>query len=213
MDRIAARRTLIEVAKRRHPVGAGSDVRALMEIPRSPLGVSISEVFEGLPFVVIGEIATREYMPERFTKGLDVIVAAEAFGETAERLKRAGWIRGNDLVFPNSGLELRGAAWRNGDEELDLICSDGAWADEAIATGQSKSGMPVISLPYLVLMKLDSGRTQDTSDVGRMLALTDESTLGQVREVVGRHGTDSCALEDLESLLTIGRWELGSESS
>ena len=35
-------------------------------------------------------------------------------------------------------------------------------------------GLPIIDLPYLVLMKLSASRTQDLADISRMLGLADE---------------------------------------
>lgn len=58
-------------------------------------------------------------------------------------------------------------------------------------------------------MKLDSGRPQDMADIARMLALSDDATLGKARDVIRWFARDSEAMEDFDSLLEIGRWELG----
>ena len=64
---------------------------------------------------------------------------------------------------------------------------------------------PVLTLPYLVLMKLEAGRIQDIGDISRMLGFASDESLTEVREVVGRYSTD--ATEDLESLIVLGKLE------
>jgi len=64
----------------------------------------------------------------------------------------------------------------------------------------------VLALPYLVLMKLSSMRSQDWADVSRMLGLAGEAELERVRDVVGRYSSED--LEDLEALIDLGRREL-----
>ena len=183
-----------------------------MASPKGSTNVDALQALEGLPFAVIGGIATRAYMPERSTKDLDVLVTPRSYREACARLGRAHWVQTRELIFPNTGLALRGSAWGRGHEAIDLITSDGPWVDTAVLTARPDPvGMRVVDLPYLILMKLDSGRVQDTSDISRMLALADDSDIERARDVIRQHGTDSEALRDLDSLLEIGRWELDDE--
>jgi hypothetical protein len=69
----------------------------------------------------------------------------------------------------------------------------------------SPENLPIIPLPYLVVMKLQASRTQDLTDSSRMLGGADEITLEQVRIAVRSYCTD--AVEDLESLIQIGKLE------
>jgi hypothetical protein len=209
LDRVAVRRKLIEIAQRRHPLGTGSDLRGLMALPRGAIGVEPFEALGDITYAVVGGVATRRYMPERSTKDLDLLVAASEYVETCERLKAAGWTRERELLFPNTGLGLTGSLWNAETRQVDILTADRPWVAEALsASTRDENGVRVISLPFLVLMKLDSGRVQDTGDISRMLALAEEPALADTRAVVGRHAPDSEALEDLESLLEIGRWEL-----
>ncbi|MGH7708333.1 MAG: hypothetical protein ACREM8_05705 [Vulcanimicrobiaceae bacterium] len=163
----------------------------------------------GLPYVVIGGIATRAYMPERFTKDLDVLIAPEAYEEAGRRLTAAGWRCQQNLTFPSSGLGLFGSHWTRGAADLDVVSSYESWTEEALSRPASDTtGLRVIALSYLVLMKLDSSRAQDTADISRMLAFVDDETMAAIRSVVTRYSRDSQALDDLESLREIGRWEL-----
>jgi hypothetical protein len=68
-------------------------------------------------------------------------------------------------------------------------------------------GLPVIGLPYLVLMKVKASRTQDLADVSRMLGGADEGALAEVRGVIERFWPE--AMEDVESLVVLGRLEYG----
>jgi hypothetical protein len=65
----------------------------------------------------------------------------------------------------------------------------------------------VLALPYLVLMKVESGRAQDLADAARMLGLASEEHRRETRTVLQRYARE--ALEDLESLITLGRLEMG----
>ena len=66
--------------------------------------------------------------------------------------------------------------------------------------------MPIIALPYLILMKLSASRTQDLADVSRMLGLAEEKELGEIRKIVKTYLPT--AEEDLESLIAVGKLEI-----
>jgi hypothetical protein len=141
-------------------------------------------------------------MPERATRDLDVLVDVGDCAEAERRLARASWTRSGDLT-------IGGSSWASPDgAELDLVALDASWLRDALreATGNRDSqGLPVLPLPYLVLLKLTSARMQDTADVARMLGLADEATLDRVREVVRQHAPEDA--EDLEALIELGKLE------
>jgi len=105
-------------------------------------------------------------------------------------------------------LEIEGNSWRLPDgSDLDVLRSAQPWVEEALAQpNRDAAGLPVISLPYLVLMKLASGRGVDMGDLSRMLGAADDNALEEVRRVVRKHLPD--AVDDVESLAELGRWEL-----
>jgi hypothetical protein len=91
-------------------------------------------------------------------------------------------------------------------EELDVLALDEPWIDEAIANPQhSPDGLPVIRLPFLVILKLAAGRGQDLVDVQRMLGQADDAALQEVRRVVRLYRPEDA--EDLESLIALGKLE------
>ncbi|USR92923.1 hypothetical protein NEA10_09485 [Phormidium yuhuli AB48] len=157
------------------------------------------------PFVIVGGIATRLYMPERMTDDLDILILADNSGRLYGELEQAGreWV---------GELMIGGSSWRLSDGTiLNVREFEQAWVAEAIANPNfSPDGLPVIGLPYLVLMKLQASRVQDLADVSRMLGGADEEMLNSVRSLVGVYLSD--ASEDLESLITLGRLEMGDES-
>ena len=68
-------------------------------------------------------------------------------------------------------------------------------------------GLPVVDLPYLVLMKLIAGRSQDIADISRMLGVAEDWQLQRVNVVIGKYLPS--AIDDLESLLVLGKLEQG----
>jgi hypothetical protein len=90
---------------------------------------------------------------------------------------------------------------------LDLIEGHEPWINDALShPAHDDTGLPVIALPFLVLMKLNAGRVQDLADITRMLGQADDAVLHDVRTTVQRYMPD--AVEDIESMITLGKLEL-----
>ncbi|MEL6603165.1 MAG: hypothetical protein AAFP20_08055, partial [Cyanobacteria bacterium J06614_10] len=104
-------------------------------------------------------------------------------------------------------LGIPGSQWELADgTSLDVLISNEAWVSEAFdKPNYSPEGMPVIQLPYLVLMKLKASRAQDLADISRMLGLASEAALQTVRAVITQYLPE--ATEDIESLITLGKLE------
>jgi hypothetical protein len=141
-------------------------------------------------------------MPERMTQDLDILVARANAEEVHARLRSAGFVY-------LQALSIGGTTWRAPDGRLlDVVESAEPWVPEALGQLQTDpQGLPVLSLPYLVLMKVQAGRTQDLADASRMLGLASAKLRQATRQVVERWQPD--ALEDLESLIILGELELG----
>lgn len=157
----------------------------------------------GIPWVIVGGAATRAFMAERVTKDLGVLVRSEDGLEALDRLTEAGFAVVSELS--RGGYVLRS---QDG-VEVDLLLSTEPWFAEAVATpAQDAAGYPIMDLPFLVLMKLTSARTQDWADVARMLGQATADRLDAVREVVRRFSPDD--VEDLESQIYLGQMEMDS---
>jgi len=163
----------------------------------------VSSPLRDIPFAIIGAAAVRAYMPERMTSDLDVAIAARHSEEARRRLREAGFAYQGEL-------SIGGSTWETHEGfPIDVIELRVPYAEEAIAAAQSNrdaAGQPVMALPYLVLVKLASGWTQDIADISRMLGQADDAALGAVRRAVAEHSAD--AIEDIESLIALGRLEM-----
>jgi hypothetical protein len=196
------RKRLITMARERAKPGTGSDARRLRETGGCYGVPSIAKYMEKVPFVVAGGIATRLYMPERMTLDLDILVASEEFPEAEAALEASGCRR-------HGGLAIGGSTWVLPDgNHLDVIPLPDPWVADALAhPRRGPEGLPYIDLPYLVLMKLASGRLQDLADVSRMLGRADEKLLERVRGAVRRYREQD--EEDLDGLIALGKLEYG----
>lgn len=206
------RRFFIErgLRRRRHG-GCGSDLEALMQLPRTEIQVNARELFGKISFCVVGGIATRAYMPERSTKDIDFLVSADDFEGAEQRLREAGYsaiARRDDLLFPDSRLGLFGRAWQKEDIRIDLISSSQEWVHEAMMTeSYDQTGLRVIALPYLVLMKIDASRGQDQADVERMLGRVSAEDVERIAEIVDRYSGDPQAADDVRQYALLGQME------
>src|SRR5579859_2596379 len=207
----AVRHRLIEMARRRQRPGSGSDL-AQLEQQRRPTLIwweDADRALEGIPHAVVGGVASNAYMAPRFTVDLDLAVAAEHLEEAERRLAAAGWVRQGDLDL-NADPQLTGGAWlRREDETLDLLSLHHRWAEAALtgATGNRPDRLPILPLPYLVLLKLSASRAPDVADLSRMLGRAGEAEYRAVEAAVQRFRPGD--LEDVVQLRDLGLLERG----
>jgi hypothetical protein len=201
------RKQYLALARRRARPGSGSSRALLMsrtwQDPSMDIGVDLLRV--RTPFIVVGAVATWLYMPQRMTRDLDLLVLAADAPRLYAELAEAGCAR-------TGTLSIGGTIWRTPTgSDLDILESSEPWAVEAVLDPDRTTGLPVIRLPYLVLMKLWASRAQDVADLSRMLGQADDATLAQVRAVVRAYRDED--LEDLESLILLGKQELSVDES
>lgn len=156
-----------------------------------------------IPCAVIGAVATRLYMSERLTGDIDVAVCNTDLVAAVERFEATGYEYVGELA-------IGGSTWRSSrGQEIDLIAGEEDWWAEAIDRAQNNrdaTGLPCAPLPYLVLMKLRSSRTQDLADVSRMMGQADNALIEETLALVGRYAPKD--LPDLRSLIDLGKLEL-----
>ena len=197
----AKRRAFLNLVKKRVKPGTGSSLNFLSQRTWHHPVTNLSNILKQAPFVVVGGIATRLYMPERMTLDLDILIQAQDSHLIYQDLESASAQRKGDLSIPGSQWELADKTL------LDVLEGDDPWVEDAIANpNYAPDGLPVIKLPYLVLMKLSVSRTQDLADVSRMLGSAKQTELTQVREVINEYLPT--AKEDLESLIDLGQLEV-----
>lgn len=162
----------------------------------------LTEVLRGVPWAVCGAVATRLYMPERATAHLNIVIAQGDRREAARLLGTAGFVQGGDLA-------IGGSVWQSPDgTEVDVLERTDPWISEALnlaRANRDSQGLPVLPLPYLVLMKLQASRVQDLADASRMLGAPEPDALEDVRQVIGRYAPEDSS--DLESLIELGKLE------
>ncbi len=169
-------------------------------------------MLDGIPFAVIGGVATRLYMPERTTADIDILVKLADFEAALDQLVAKGYRRNpHELAFADTRLGLIGRRVQHS-LPVDVLSSTQAWIDDAVTSiRRDDTGLPIVDLPYLVALKLDASRGVDQGDLTRMLGFASEPDLARVRAVVGE--LLPADLEDLEQYIEIGRFEVGNDSS
>lgn len=200
--RIQTRRRLIEMARRRQKAGSGSATDFLQQRTVTMQFPEIGSVLSPVLWAVVGAAATRLYMPERMTSDLDILIDAQDAAIARERLTQAG-------ATYQGELSIGGSSWILPDGfPLDVLEGREDWVESAIREAQTNrdaADLPVLPLPYLVLMKFQASRVQDLADTTRMLGLAAEEQRAAVRAVFARWLPEE--QEDLESLIALGKLE------
>ncbi len=149
-------------------------------------------------------MATRLYMPERATQSLALVVRAEEAEAVRRALSEAGFEYQGELT-------VGGSSWLSAEgTPVHVVEMAEPWLAGALTEAQRNldaQGLPVLPFRYLVLTKLRAGRVQDLADVTRMLGQAGEDTLASVRALFRWVLPE--AHEDLESLIELGRLEMG----
>jgi hypothetical protein len=197
---IETRRKFIEITKRRIKPGSGSTTTFLRTRTWTQLVTNLSNLIT-VPYVIVGGVATRLYMPERMTLDLAILIHSDRATELYTYLKTKAILVGE--------LSIGGTSWQLPDQTiLDILTDNKPWVNKALEQPKvSPDGQPVIDLPYLILMKLAASRTTDISDISRMLGQASELQLERVKSVIETYDRES--LEDLESLIQLGQLEFG----
>jgi hypothetical protein len=200
---VLARKTIIDIARRRQRPGSGSSREFLQARTTFMQWPDVISVLQDTPFAVVGAVATRMYAPERHTRDLDITILPDNAKVAREKFRKAGWTQ-------TAQLSIGGSSWRSPDgDEVDILEGREEWWPEAIAAAQENrdaQGLPILPLPYLALMKFQSGRSIDIGDITRMLGQADAVALNETRILFSKF--DAEGMDDLESLITLGRMEM-----
>jgi hypothetical protein len=159
------RRVLIDISRRRIKPGSGSSYKFLERRTAMQSWPDLQPILAGLAWAIVGGVATRTYMPERATKYLDILVEQHDGSEVIRRLEAAGYRLVTELAIPGFLLLSPEGV------EVDLLLGNFPWLTEALARPtRDPAGYPVLDLPYLILMKLETSRAQDVGDISRILS-------------------------------------------
>ena len=194
------RQQFIALVRKYVKPGAGSSVEFLNKRTWSYPVTKLNDIIKQAPFLVVGGVATRLYMPERMTLDLATAIRAKDAELIYQDLEKAQGQKIGELSIP-------GTQWKLQDETyLDVLEIEDNWIREALNNpNYAPDGLPIIDLPYLVLMKLIAGRSQDLADISRMLGGANNLQLQKVKTVIKQYLPS--ASEDLESLMILGQLE------
>jgi hypothetical protein len=194
------RHFMINMLKQRVRPGTGSSAEFMRRRTAMNPWPDLRPILQGIDWVIVGGVATRAYMPERMTKDLDILVHQNNKDSVLAKLQKAGYQIIEQLAIP--GYSLRSPEG----VEVDVLFGNETWLKDALSQpAQDPADYPIISLPYLILLKMAAQRAQDWADVSRMLGLATETELDAVRKVVAQYTPEDS--EDLESLIFIGKQE------
>ena len=191
---------MIEMLKRRVRPGTGSGVDFILRRTAMNTWPDLRPILKGLDWLVVGGVATRNYMPERMTRDLDILIRESDSEAVLAKLEAAGYKAESQLSIPGVMMTSPDGV------EVDVLFGNSPWLDDALKKPVSDpAGYPTIALPYLILLKMDAQRAQDWADVSRMLGWASEADLEKVRDAFRKYAPQDT--EDLESLIFIGKKE------
>jgi len=195
------RRLVLDLALKRVKPGTGSALEFMRRRTAMKIWPDLRPILTDIAWVIVGAVATRAYMPERETKDLDILVHIDDGEEAVECLKLAGYQVVSKLGVP--GYLLRSPEGI----EVDIIFGNYPWLEEGLAQpNRDVVGLPVLDLPYLVLMKSLSPPGWNIGEVITMLGLATNEELARVRKTVKRYAPDM--LDDLETMIYLGQLEM-----
>ena len=197
--RAGRRRFFLDRMLRRQRAGTGSNFSLLMKLLLRQIVHDSLESMLGVPYAVIGGVATRLSIPERMTLDIDVLVRQDDMARVTKRLRERGAKAVGARAFPDSRLALLGETWHvEGMAPLDLIAAPGQWVTEAILDARlDETGLRIAPRATLVALKLDASRGIDQGDLTRLLGSATEIELRAVRALVAALLPED--VEDLES--------------
>lgn len=197
--------TFLRMALRRAARGTGSSSSfferrtAMQPIP------DLHHILDSVPWVLVDGLALRAYIPERMTLDIHILVHERNAEVARVAMLKAGY-------HVTAQLSIGGFSVQGGDPAappIDILTRADAWLDTALAQPVADpAGYPVLGRPYLILLKLQAGRTQDLADVQRLLAHVPQPQREAIRQIVLCYASD--LVEDYDSLCTLADLEFGA---
>jgi hypothetical protein len=195
------RKLYIRISQSKLRAGTGSAREFLARRTTEVIWTDLTDTLAPIQFAVVGGVATRLYMPERTTKDIDVVIVVSHAKKVRAKLEQAGFTLRAELAL------VRRSTWLSpNNQEIDVLEGEEKWWPDAVAQAQTNrdgQGLPILPLPYLVLMKYQAGRAQDLADIERMLGQASDSQLKSVRTLFKKYAPADLA--DLESLIELGK--------
>lgn len=149
---------------------------------------------EKVRFAALGGYAMQLYGSDRWTTDLDVVASGPIEALPSVRpLSFGGYTATSSLGFP-----------------IDIILKDDDSAplyDDALQHAVCIEGVPTVTVPYLMVIKMAAGREKDTLDLHWLLAAYDEPrTVEEARRIVRKH-LGWYAVKEFDQELEMARWK------
>jgi hypothetical protein len=194
----------LRMALRRATRGTGSS-RSFFERRTAMQPIpDLQTILSAVPWVLVGGLALRAYIPERMTLDVDILVHERDAEATRVALLNAGYHVTGQLSI--GGFSVQAADTTA--PPIDVLTRADPWLDAALAQPVTDpAGYPVLSRSYLILLKLQAGRTQDLADVQRLLARVPQPEREAMRQIVLRSSSE--LVEDYDSLCILADLEFG----
>ena len=200
---------ILKMALRRAKPGTGSSNEFLDRRTAMQPVPDLAAILGTIPWVLVGGIAIRAYMPERITFDVDIVIPEKHELRARKAFISAGYIVTGDLSI--GGFSVREENQPDA-PSIYVLVSRASWLREALAHPEhDAAGLPVIPRPYLMLMKMEAGRERDLSDVKRMLRDTPQSERSSTRALIARHIPEM--VEDYDALIQLADIEFGPPRS
>jgi hypothetical protein len=165
----------------------------------------LHDILGATQWVLVGGLALRAYIPERMTLDVDILIHERDSEQTRLAFEAAGY-------HVTGQLSIGGFSVQSDEPNappIDVLTRSDTWLDSVLAApGRDAANYPVLPRAYLILLKLQAGRTQDLADVQRLVAYMSPTQRAEFTQVVQRASPE--LVEDLESLYTLADLEFGS---
>lgn len=196
--------SFLRLALRRAARGTGSTQTFLERRTAVQAIPDIRTILGTIPWVLVGGLALRAYMPERMTLDVDILIHERDSMAARSSFISAGYHVAGELSIGGFSVQLSDT----NEPPIDVLARSDSWLHGALALpAADPAGYPVLGRPYLVLMKLQAGRTQDLADVQRLLAGTPIVEREAIRQLVMQESPE--LVEDFASLCTLADLEFG----
>jgi hypothetical protein len=163
----------------------------------------LAAILGGIPWVLIGGIALRAYVPERSTLDVDIMIRAHDEVQAKAAFQTMGYAITGPLTI--GGFTAHPS---DGGPPIDVLTSTATWLTDALEhPTPDPAGLPAMPRRYLLLIKLQAGRTQDLADVQRLLRGTSPEERAAMRAVIQGHAAE--LVEDYDALVTLADLEYG----
>lgn len=197
--------TFLRLALKRAARGTGSSEAFLQRRTAVQPVPDLKRILSSTLWALVGGLALRAYMPERMTLDVAILVHECDSAQVQQALIAAGYSATGELSIGGFSVQAADAT----EPPIDVLTRSDHWLDAALAAPTvDPAGYPALGRPYLILLKLQAGRTQDLADVQRLLARTSTPERTSIQALIAHESPE--LVGDYDSLCTLAELEFGA---